>query len=426
MKSVSLASTRHLSGTPKPGLLDGMARRLVLGQLEKLTTGQLLMQLEGQELVFGGQGGTQDLSATIRVLDPRFFSELAYGGSIGAGEAWMQGFWRCDDLVTLVRLMLRNRDVLDGMEAGMARFTAPLQKLFAWANRNTREGARRNISAHYDLGNEFFSLWLDPSMMYSSAVFKSAGMGLNEAQLVRLDHICSKLQLGQNDHVMEIGTGWGGFAIHAAKHYGCRVTSTTISREQFELATQRVKQAGLQDRITLLLNDFRDLEGQYDKLVSIEMIEAIGSSLYPAFFQKCGSLLKPGGLMLLQAITIADQRYEESQKSIDFIQRYIFPGSCLPSAQVMTDTVAKLTRLRLLDLEDIGLHYATTLRHWRDNFFAQIDRIRQLGYPEAFIRMWEYYLCYCEGAFLERAISDVQIVFCGPDFRARWARQVAQ
>jgi cyclopropane-fatty-acyl-phospholipid synthase len=422
MRSVSLSSPRHLSGTFKPGLLDGLARRLVLRQLHRLQTGRLVLLENGKESRFGETGTQAQLAVRINVIDPRFFSELAFGGSIGAGEAWMQGYWQCDDLVALVRLLLRNRAVLDGMEGGTARLMAPLQALFAWVNRNTREGAKRNIAAHYDLGNEFFALWLDESMMYSSAIFTRPDMSLHEAQLTRLDHICRKLQLGPNDHVLEIGTGWGGFALHAAQRYGCRVTTTTLSREQHDLAAQRVAREGLQGRITLLLDDYRDLTGQYDKLVSIEMIEAIGSALYPSFFGKCGQLLKPDGLMLLQAITIADQRYEESQKSIDFIQRYIFPGSCLPSAAVMTHTVATTTGLRLLDLEDIGLHYATTLHHWRDNFFAHIDEVRALGYPEAFIRMWDYYLCYCEGAFLERAISDVQIVFSGPDYRAPWQR----
>ena len=422
MRSVSLASPRHLSGTVKPGLLDGLARRLVLRQLQRLQTGRLVLLENGRESSFGETGTEPALAARITVLDPRFFSELAFGGSIGAGEAWMQGFWQCDDLVALVRLLLRNRAVLDGMEGGTARLTAPLQKLFAWVNRNTHAGAKRNIAAHYDLGNEFFALWLDQSMMYSSAIFARPDMSLHEAQLARLDHICHKLQLNANDHVLEIGTGWGGFALYAAQHYGCRVTTTTLSQEQFDLAAQRVEAAGLQDRITLLLDDYRDLTGQYDKLVSIEMVEAIGSALYPSFFRMCGRLLKPDGLMLLQAITIADQQYDESQKSIDFIQRYIFPGSCLPSAAVMTHTVATTTGLRLLDLEDIGLHYATTLHHWRDNFFAQLEEVRALGYPEAFLRMWDYYLCYCEGAFLERAISDVQIVFSGPGFRASWQR----
>jgi len=416
MKSVSLASPRHLAGTVKPSLLDGLARRIVLRHLERLEHGNLWLT-DGADTYRYGAAGRSGTSAHITVADPRFYSELAFGGSIGGGEAYMHGYWHCDDLVALVRLLLQNRPVLDGMEGGAARFTVPLQKLFHWVNRNTHEGARRNIAAHYDLGNDFFALWLDETMMYSSAIFERPEMSLHEAQQARLDHICRKLQLGPDDHVVEIGTGWGGFALHAAKNYGCRVTTTTISAEQYELAWQRVVDAGLHDRVTLLLDDFRDLDGQYDKLVSIEMIEAIGHDLFVPFFRKCSDLLKPGGAMLIQAITIADQRYEEYRKSIDFIQRYIFPGSGLPSSAVMTDAVARHTDMRLLGLEDIGLHYATTLNRWRENFTARLDEVRRMGYSEPFIRMWEYYLCYCEGAFLERAISDLQIVFAKPDCR---------
>ncbi len=416
MKSVSLSSPRHLAGTVKPSALDGLARRMVLRQLQRIERGRLCVVDAGAERVFGAAdaGG---LRVRIDVADPRFWSELAFGGSIGGAEAYMHGYWRCDDLVGLVRLLLQNRPALDGMEGGLARLLAPLQQLFHWINRNTHEGARRNIAAHYDLGNDFFALWLDPTMMYSSAIFARPDMSLHEAQLHRLDHICRKLQLGPRDHVVEIGTGWGGFALHAAREYGCRVTTTTISREQYELAGQGIAAAGLEERITLLQDDFRDLQGQYDKLVSIEMIEAIDHDLFAPFFAKCSELLKPDGAMLIQAITIADQRYEEYRKSIDFIQRYIFPGSGLPSSAVMTETVAAHTDLRLLGLEDIGLHYAATLRCWRENFFARLDEIRKMGYPEAFIRMWEYYLCYCEGAFRERAISDLQLVFTKPDSR---------
>ncbi|NNK38918.1 MAG: class I SAM-dependent methyltransferase [Xanthomonadales bacterium] len=413
MKSVSLSSPRHLAGTVKPSRLDGMARRAVLNQLQGLKFGTLVLS-DGDDNRSFGEG---DPAVRIRVADPRFYSEIAFGGSIGGGEAYMHGYWDCSDLVELVRLLLRNREVLDGMETGVARFTAPLQKLFHWINRNTHEGARRNISAHYDLGNDFFALWLDETMMYSSAIFTRPDMSLHEAQLARLDHICRKLELSEKDHVVEIGTGWGGFAIHAARNYGCRVTTTTISAEQYAEARRRVKEAGLQDRITLLQDDFRDLEGRFDKLVSIEMIEAIDHGLFGPYFRKCSELLKPDGAMLIQAITIADQRYEAYRKSIDFIQRYIFPGSGLPSSAVMTDTVASETDMRLLDLEDIGLHYATTLRRWRRNFFQRLPEIRRMGYSEAFIRMWEYYLTYCEGAFLERAISDLQIVFARPGCR---------
>jgi len=415
VRSASLSSRRHLSGTAKPGLLDGLARRAVLGRLRQLTQGRVTL-VEGDHVQQFGADGT-DLAAEITVLDPRFFAEIAFGGSIGAGEAFMHGYWACDDLVALVRILLRNREVLDGMEGGLARLTAPLQALYHRANRNSRAGSRRNIAAHYDLGNDFFALWLDETMMYSSAIFAEPGMSLHEAQLHRLDHICRRLDLQPGDHVIEIGTGWGGFAVHAARHYGCRVTTTTISREQYRKARERVAAAGLEGRVTLLQDDFRDISGHYDKLVSIEMIEAIDHALLPAYFRKCAELLAPHGAMLIQAITIADQRYEEYRKSVDFIRRYIFPGGNLPSGAVMADVAARETDLRLLGLEDIGLHYATTLRHWRHNFLAQLDAVRGQGYPEAFIRMWLFYLCYCEGAFRERAISNVQVLWTKPDSR---------
>ena len=420
MKSVSLSSPRHLAGTVKPSMLDGLARRIVLRQLERLEAGTVRLTDASDEYLFGnGNGSGSGLSAHIRVQDPRFYSEIAFGGSIGGGEAFMHAFWTCDDLVALVRILLQNREVLDGMETGAARFTQPLQKLFHWVNRNSHEGARRNISAHYDLGNEFFALWLDETMMYSSAIFETKDTSLHQAQLDRMKHVCDRLQLTPDDHLVEIGTGWGGLAIYAAEHYGCRVTTTTISKEQFEKAKERVAAAGLQDRVTLLFEDFRNLEGEFDKLVSIEMIEAIDHDLFDIYFAKCSELLKPDGLMLIQAITIADQRYEEYRKSIDFIQRYIFPGSGLPSSAVMTDSVARNTDMRLLGLEDIGLHYATTLDRWRKNFFARLEEVRAQGFSDTFIRMWEYYLCYCEGAFLERAISDVQILFAKPACRLK-------
>ena len=413
MKSVSLSSPHHLAGTVKPTMLDSLARRSVLRQLEKLDTGSLRLTDGADEFQFGPGTGA-GVSAHIRVEDPRFYSEIAFGGSIGGGEAYMHGYWNCDDLVSVVRLLLQNRQVLDNMEKGIARVTEPLQKLFHWVNRNTHEGARRNISAHYDLGNDFFALWLDETMMYSAAIFESQQTSLHDAQIARMRHICERLQLKPDDHVMEIGTGWGGFAIYAAQNYGCRVTTTTISQEQFDRAKQRVEEAGLEDRITLLFEDFRKLEGHYDKLVSIEMIEAIDHALFDTYFSKCSALLKADGAMLIQGITIADQRYEEYRKSVDFIQRYIFPGSGLPSSAIMTNCVARMTDMRLLGLEDIGLHYATTLQCWRENFFARIEDVRQQGFSTTFIRMWEFYLCYCEGAFMERAISDVQILFAKP------------
>ena len=322
-----------------------------------------------------------------------------------------------DDLTALMRILLQNRDVLDGMETGLARLAAPLQKALHWAARNTRSGSRRNIEAHYDLGNSFFKLFLDPTMMYSSAIFERADMTLEQASIAKLDRICRKLDLKPGDRVMEIGTGWGGFAIHAARHYGCHVTTTTISPAQHQLAQQRVAAAGLNERIALLQTDYRDLSGQYDKLVSIEMIEAVGYQYYNAYFRKCSELLKPEGLMLLQAITIADQRYEAAKKSVDFIQRYIFPGSCIPSIAAISDALARVTDMRLYHLEDIGPHYATTLRRWYDNCEAKVDQIRALGYPESFRRMWAFYLCYCEAGFMERVIGDVHMLLVKPQAR---------
>ena len=392
MKSVSLASDRHLNSMQKPRMLDNFARRMVIKQLGRLKVGSLQLIEAGSSLSFGEAAVDAELSSKIEVIDPAFYSDLAFGGSIGAGEAYMRGCWQCEDLVSLVRILLRNRDVLDNMETGTAWLTLALQRFFHWINRNTREGARRNISAHYDLGNDFFALWLDESMMYSSAMFEHAEQSLSDAQRHRLDVVCEKLDLGPDDHVIEIGTGWGGFAIHAAKNYGCRVTTTTISRQQYEMAWQRVKDEGLQDRIELLLEDYRDLEGSYDKLVSIEMIEAIGSAQYDTYFDQCSRLLRPGGQMLIQAITIADDQYDYAQKNVDFIQRYIFPGSCLPSLQVMNETIARVSDMRVTGVEDIGQDYALTLNHWRRNFFAHINDVMEMGYPEEFIWMWEFYL----------------------------------
>ena len=415
MKATSVAARRHLAGTPKPRKLDLLARRLVLNKLAQVKVGHIVVQDGVDSWSFGEAEDEALLKASILVTDSAFYSDIAFGGSVGAGESFMQGHWKCFDLVSLVRILLRNRHVLEGMESGLARLTKPLQKLFHWVNRNTREGARRNIAAHYDLGNEFFALWLDESMMYSSAIYEESGMSLAEAQTARLDRICEKLSLGPGDRVIEIGTGWGGFAIHAASKYGCHVTTTTISREQYELARQRVEAAGVQDRVELLLQDYRDLGGTYDKLVSIEMIEAIGWKQFDTYFAKCSELLKPGGEMLIQAITIADTQYERAKRSVDFIQRYIFPGSNLTSVGAMTRSIATRTDLQLSGLEDIGLHYAQTLRDWRRNFLLQLPQVRAMGYPEAFIRMWEYYFCYCEGGFLERAISDVHLQARKPD-----------
>jgi cyclopropane-fatty-acyl-phospholipid synthase len=413
MKSASLSSSEHLSLGGRRIIKKGQSQKGLFKRFDSLETDAIEIVYQDERTVFGNPDNSE-LGASVEVQDSSFFSDIALGGSVGAAEAYMGGSWECDDLVSLVRILLRNRSVLEAVEGGAAVVSKPLRKVAHWVNRNTREGARRNIAAHYDLGNDFFSLWLDKTMMYSCAVFEHPEVSLHDAQIACLDLVCRKLDLQPDDHIVEIGTGWGGFAMFAVQHYGCRVTTTTISNEQYRLAEQRISEAGLTDRITLLSSDFRDLDGQFDKLVSLEMIEAIGADLYPAYFSKCSELLKPDGLALIQAITMRDQHYDDYRKSIDFIQRYIFPGSALPSSGIMTDTVARNTDMRLLDLQDIGLDYARTLHCWRQNFIEKLDQVRKLGYPEAFIRMWEYYLCYCEAAFLERAISDVHLLLAKP------------
>lgn len=397
--------------------LDRFARRLVLARLERLTNGQIIVTEQENHRAFGQLGADFPVSVQLRVLSPKFYTEIAFGGSIGACEAYMQGYWACDDLGELLRMFLRNRQVLDDMDSGPARITRPVQKLFHALHRNTRAGSRKNISAHYDLGNDFYALWLDSKMMYSSAFFENDNDSLEDAATTKLDMICRKLDLSAGDRVIEIGSGWGGFAMYAATHYGCHVTTTTISQQQYDYARKAIDEAGLADRITLLLKDYRDLEGSYDKLVSIEMVEAVGYEYHDTFFRKCCDLLKPDGKMLLQAITIADQRYEKYKKSVDFIKRYIFPGGCLTSVTDMTRVMTSETDMRVIDLEDIGPHYATTLRHWHDRFLARIDEIRALGYTDAFLRLWKFYLVSCESAFTERAIGDVQLLIMRPEAR---------
>jgi cyclopropane-fatty-acyl-phospholipid synthase len=415
MKHLSIASDDFLAGTPKPSRLDRLAKRAVFRRLSQIRDGKLTL-IEGDDRHHFGTKDS-DLTACITITDSRFFSDVAFGGAIGGGEAYIRNYWHADSVTNVVRIFARNRQVLETMESGVSRLTRPLQKIFHWLNQNTRSGSRKNISAHYDLGNEFFSLWLDSRMQYSAAIFEQQGVDLDAAQVAKLDRICRKLQLQAGDHLLEIGTGWGGLAVHAARHYGCRVTTTTISDEQYQYARQRVAEEGLEDRITLLKSDYRDLEGKFDKLVSVEMFEAVGHEFHATFFRKCCELLKPAGLMVLQTITIADQRYDRSRRSVDFIQRYIFPGGCLPSVTSMNRTMTKHTDLRMTHTEDIGPHYATTLKHWHDRMFARIEEVRQLGYSNEFIRMWQYYLCYCEGGFLERVIGNVQFIAIRPDNR---------
>jgi cyclopropane-fatty-acyl-phospholipid synthase len=399
----------------KSSFFSGMSRRFVHHRLKGLTTDRLIISEGDDSWEFGSAKKDVENVAKIFVHDPRCYSEVAFGGTIGAGEAYMKGYWETDDLTGVIRILLRNRKLLNNMDTGLSRFSEPANKLFHWWNRNSKSGSRKNISAHYDLGNEFFRLWLDDSLMYSSAVFEDPLMTLEEASLAKMRKICEKLRLSSSDELLEIGAGWGSLAIYAAKKYGCRVTTTTISQEQYSFVLSRVKEEGLEDQVTVLNKDYRDLIGQFDKLVSIEMLEAIGHEFIDTYFEKCNELLKPNGRMLLQTITIDHSEYERAKKSVDFIQKYIFPGGCLSSVQVLTDSVTRVSNLFLHHLEEIGLDYAMTIQHWRQRMFERISDIRSLGYSEEFIRMWEFYFCYCEGGFIERAIGDVQLLLLKPD-----------
>ena len=390
--------------------VDRLARHLLHGRLARISEGRLTIAEGTGRVSFGpGNAGAPDAELTVR--DPRFYRGVLFGGHLGAVETYLDGWWETADLTAVVRLMVQNRAVLNSFEGGLARLAQPVRSVWHAMRRNTRSGSRRNIAAHYDLGNEFFAAFLDDTLTYSCGIFERPNMSLREASIAKYDRLCRKLALAPADHVMEIGTGWGGFALHAATTYRCRVTTTTISREQHRLATERVRAAGLDDRVTVLLRDYRDLEGRFDKLVSIEMIEAVGHRFYSGFFRKCAALLKPGGQMALQAITIDPRHYNQARREVDFIKRYIFPGANIPSVPVLRHAAERRAGLSLLHLEDITPHYAETLKRWRENFVARWDRLRTLGFSEEFRRLWEFYFCYCEGGFRERFLGDVQMVF---------------
>ena len=408
--SAVINRTIGLGGWP-----ERWARRLVLGQLQRLQRGSICLVEGEKRSTFGrGEGGPE---VELLVHHPGFFRALALRGTMGAAEAYMQGWWSCDDLPAMCRLAVANREWMRKRERGWTWLAALARMMGHALNRNTHGGSRRNIAAHYDLGNDFFRLFLDDTMMYSCAVFPRPGSSLEVASRYKVDRICKKLGLVPGDHLLEIGTGWGGFALHAAREYGCQVTTTTISQQQCELARQRVRKAGLDGRVEVVLSDYRDLQGQYDKLVSIEMVEAVGHHYFDTYFGRCGGLLKPEGLMLLQAIVISDWAYERARRSVDFIKAYIFPGSCIPSVASLSRSLAAATDMRLVHLEDIGPHYARTLRAWRRRFWNSENQVRQLGFSEEFIRMWDFYFSYCIGGFEERYISDVQMLFARPGNR---------
>ncbi|HCK41206.1 MAG TPA: SAM-dependent methyltransferase [Planctomycetaceae bacterium] len=390
-----------------------LCRRSVQQKLSRIESGQLTIvdRSGAREL---GHVGDLDLTGTITVHDPRFYYYLILGGSLGAAEAYIRGYWDSLDLTAVMRVLACNANVLSRVEKGIPQMLQPLGSLVYRLHSNSRAGSQRNIAAHYDLSNDFFSLMLDPTMTYSSGIYPSPNSSLEEASTEKYDRICRKLNLCPTDHVLEIGTGWGGFAEHAVRHYGCRVTTTTISEQQHSYAAKRFAEAPLNDRITLLKKDYRDLSGKYDKLVSVEMIEAVGEKFLPGFFAKCSALLRPEGMMLLQAITIPDHRYDHYRKSLDFIQHYIFPGGFLPSMGKITSCLQQSTDLTFFQAEDFGPHYARTLKAWRNNFWNQINNVRSLGFDNRFIRTWHYYLSFCEAGFLERQIGVSQVLLTKP------------
>jgi cyclopropane-fatty-acyl-phospholipid synthase len=397
-------------------MIDRVARKLVLRLLARIGGGQLTIVEDAGSIVCGETSPEAGPTVSLRVYSPRFYRELLHG-SVGLCRSYMDGLWDCADLVGLTQIAALNVRSLDNLRRGLAPVLIPLQRWGRWLARNTPGRSRRQIAAHYDLGNELFSLFLDPTMMYSCAIFDTPQTTLEEASLAKLARVCDKLELGPEDHVLEIGTGWGGFAVYAAENHGCRVTTTTISAEQHAYATERVRQAGLADRVTVLLEDYRALSGRYDKLVSIEMIEAVGWQYFPTFFRRCSELLVDDGAMLLQAIVIDDRAYQVEKAAKSFINTYIFPGGCLPSMEIISRCVARHTDLRQVHLEDITPHYAETLARWRQSFAEASSRLGELGYDERFRRLWELYLCYCEGGFRERRIQDVQLLLAKPAMR---------
>jgi cyclopropane-fatty-acyl-phospholipid synthase len=395
--------------------MQSAARQLMLSKMAFLQHGSITLieqfiQGEGtQTQVFGDSD--HPLSVTIEVHHPDFYRKMLTGGSIAAGEAFMDGWWSSPNLAQVMELMALNLATLDAISQQSSWIKKSAYKVAHWLNRNTQANSKKNIHAHYDLGNDLYELFLDSKMLYSSAIYKSPQDTLEQAQVNKMDRLCQQLNLQQGERVIEIGTGWGAMAIYMAQNYGCHVTTTTISKEQLAYAKQRVQELGLEDRITLLEQDYRDLEGQFDKLVSIEMIEAVGKQFLKSYVQKCNQLLKPGGKMAIQAITIADQRYDHYSSNVDFIQKYIFPGGFLPSTTSLLASTTEYSQLVLKDLHDIGLDYAQTLADWDKRFNLSIESVKSQGYDERFIRMWRYYLAYCEGGFRAKSISTVQLTF---------------
>ncbi len=422
MRTHPLPKDRSLSKlVAKFPVVDNFCRSILMKKFRELRFGSLELEDRSGHGITSEIFGDRGAAIRVRVIihNSRFYSRTLLGGSIGNAESYVDGDWDSEQLADLVRLFVLNRDVLQGIDDGIGSLLQPIQKYFHGLHRNTVEGARENIRSHYDIGNDFFKLFLDESMMYSSGIFPRKDASLYEASLNKVATVVAKLQLKPTDHLIEIGTGWGTLAIFAAKTYGCRVTTTTISQEQFDFALNQVREAGLEDRVTVLFEDYRKLTGVYDALISVEMIEAVGLDHLETYFQKCSSLVKANGLVVLQAITIRDQNYQAARKSVDFIQRHIFPGCGIPSIHAMMNAVTSQTDLALIHQEDFSEDYAETLRHWSVRLRRNEHEITKLGYPEFLHRLWQYYFAYCEGGFRERAIGLSQLVFSKPGYRSK-------
>jgi cyclopropane-fatty-acyl-phospholipid synthase len=388
-----------------------LAQRLIYRFMKKLSYGRVVIIADGQADEFVGSVN-QDLgSVTITIRDKKIFTKVLIAGTTGAADSFIQGHWETDDLAKLIQIIIANENVFKKVDSKLTLFVQNMMNLFAILKRNNKNTAKKNTLMHYDLGEDFFSLFLDKKMMYSCALYQSEVNDLDAASTFKLRTICDALQLTPQDHMLEIGSGWGGLSFFAAQEYGCKVTTTTISDKQYAYVKAEIERRGLQSQITILNKDYRDLNGQYDKLVSIEMIEAVGAKYFKTFFTKCNALVKPGGLFFLQAITINDESYESARKNIDFIKKYIFSGGCLPSLTVINDSIASTTQMQLVKCYDIGTHYVKTLQDWMAKFLNSITEIKALGFSDQFIRTWYFYFCYCIAGFQHAYISDIHALW---------------
>jgi len=397
---------------------SGFYQDIVLKFLSKMDKGMLRLTLHDGETIAIGDG--KGITASITVKDEEFYKRCILFGDIGFGEAYVDGLWDTDNITTVIKWVLLNIENAPGvsgskMQSAALNVLKVVNKITHFKRKNTLRGSRKNISEHYDLNNDFFASFLDPTMTYSSAYFYKDGISLEEAQYAKYDRLCKQLRLKATDHVLEIGSGWGGNAIYMAKNYGCKVTSLTISEEQLKLARERVEAEGLSDKVEILLKDYRELDGTYDKVVSVEMLEAVGDKFLDTYFRQVGTLLKKDGILAIQVITSPDSRYESLKKGVDWIQKHIFPGSLLPSVAAINGAINRTSDLTMVDLKDLGLHYATTLKLWFEQFNANLAKAKKLGFDDTFIRKWNYYLCYCEAAFAMRNINVMHLVYTRPN-----------